>query len=62
MKAEKEGTSCLLDVAGKGNVNISVIVPVIEIKYISQVQEPVIKDGLDPPPPPLKCKLVEIYF
>ena len=45
MKAEKEETTCLLDVAGKGSVKASVQVPVKGIKDKSPVQEPVIKDG-----------------
>ena len=43
MKAEKEVTTRLLDVAGKGSVKTSVQVPVKEKTDSSPVHEPVIK-------------------
>ena len=43
LRAEKEETTCLLDVAGKDIVETSVQVPVKEKKYKSPVLEPVIK-------------------
>ena len=45
MKAEKEETTCQLDIPGNGIIKTSVQVPVKGIKDKSQVQEPVIKDG-----------------
>ena len=45
MMAEKEETTCLLDIAGKGSFKTSVQVPVKWMKDKSAVQEPVIKDG-----------------
>ena len=45
MKAEKEETTWLLDVAGKGSVKASIKVPVTLIKHEFQAQEPVIKYG-----------------
>ena len=45
MKAEKEETTCLLDVAGKGSVRTSVKVPVKGITDKSPVHKPVIKGG-----------------
>ena len=44
MKAEKEETTCLLDVAGNGSVKTSVQVLVKGIKDTSPGQKPVIKD------------------
>ena len=44
IKAEREETTCLLDVAGKGSVKTSAQVPVKGIKSMSPVQEPVRKD------------------
>ena len=45
MKAEKEETTCLLDVAGKGSVKTSVQVPVKGITDRSPVHKQVIKGG-----------------
>ena len=45
MKARKEETTCLLDVAGKCSVKASVHVPVKVKKDGSPAPEPVIKDG-----------------
>ena len=45
MKAEKEETTCLLDVSGKDSVNTSVQVPVKGITYRSPVHKPLIKGG-----------------
>ena len=45
MKAEKEETTCLLDVAGKGSVKTSVQVPVKGITDRSPVHKPVIKSS-----------------
>ena len=45
MKAKKEETTWLLDVAGKGSVKASIQVPVKLIKHESPAQEPVIKYG-----------------
>ena len=45
MKAEKEETTCLIDVTQRGSVKTSVQVPVKGIKDKSPVQEPVITDG-----------------
>ena len=45
MKVEKEETTWLLDVAGKGSVKASIQVPVKLIKHESPAQEPVIKYG-----------------
>ena len=41
MKAEKEETTCLLDIAGKGSVKTSVQVPVKGITDRSPVHKPV---------------------
>ena len=45
MKAEKEDTTCLLNIAGKGSVKTSVQVPVKGITDRSSVHKPVIKGG-----------------
>ena len=45
MKAEKEDTTCLLNIAGKGSVKTSVQVPVKGITDTSPVHKPVIKSG-----------------
>ena len=45
MKAEKEETTCLLDIAGKGSDKTSIKVPVKGIKDRSPVHKPVIKGG-----------------
>ena len=45
MKAEKEDTICLLNIAGKGSVKTSVQVPVKGITDTSPVHKPVIKSG-----------------
>ena len=45
MKAEKEETTCLLDIAGKGSVKTSIQVPVKGITDRCPVHKPVIKVG-----------------
>ena len=45
IKAEKEETTCLLDIAGKGRVKTSVQVPVKGITDRPPVHKPVIKVG-----------------
>ena len=45
MKAEKEDTTCLLNIAGKGSVKTSVQVPEKGITDRSPVHKPVIKGG-----------------
>ena len=45
MKAEKEDTTCLLNIAGKGSVKTSVKIPVKGITDTSPVHKPVIKSG-----------------
>ena len=45
MKAEKEETTCLLDIAGKGIVKTPVQVPVKGITYTFSVHKPVIRGG-----------------
>ena len=45
MKAEKEKTTCLLDIAGKGSVKTSVKVSVKGITDRCPVHKPVIKGG-----------------
>ena len=45
MMAEKEETTCLIDVTQRGSVKTSVQVPVKGITDKSPVQEPVITDG-----------------
>ena len=45
MKAEKEETTCLLEIAGKGSVKTSVQVPGKGITDRSPVHKPVIKGG-----------------
>ena len=43
MKAEKEGTTCLLDITGKGSVKTIVQIPVKGITYRSPVHKLVIE-------------------
>ena len=45
MMAEKEETTCLINVTQRGSVKTSVPVPMKVIKDKSPVQEPVITDG-----------------
>ena len=45
MKAEKEDTTCLLNIAGKGSVKTSVQVSVKGTRDTSPVHKPVIKSG-----------------
>ena len=45
MKAEKEDTTCLLNIAGKGSVKTSVTVPVKGITDMSPVHKPVIQSS-----------------
>ena len=45
MRAEKENTTCLLDISGKGSVTTSVQVPVKGITNRSPVHKLVIKGG-----------------
>ena len=45
MKAEKEDTTCLLNIAGKGSVMTFFQVPVKGITDTSPVHKPVIKSG-----------------
>ena len=45
MKAEKEETTCLLNITGMDIVKTSVKVPVKGITYRSPVQKPVIRGG-----------------
>ena len=44
-KAEKEETTCLMDITGKGSVKTFVQVPVKGITDKSRVHKPVIKEG-----------------